>query len=51
MDEEKRKQEILEDLLRENRTSDGSAPETDWAHQAQEDMLDWIEQQGIYIRQ
>lgn len=52
MDQEKRKQEILQDLLKENRTEDKSTvPAVDWAEQAQEDMLDWIEQQGIYIRQ
>lgn len=52
MDQEKRKQEILQDLLKENRKDDKSMiPEIDWAEQAQEDMLDWIEQQGIYIRQ
>ena len=28
-----------------------TGPDADWAEQAQDDMLDWIEQQGIYIRQ
>lgn len=51
MDREKRKEEILQQLLEENKKDAGFVPETDWAEQAQEDMLDWIEQQGIYIRQ
>jgi hypothetical protein len=51
MDSEERKQEILQDLLEENKKDNKFTPETDWAEQAQEDMLDWIESQGIYIRQ
>lgn len=51
MDQEERKKEILEDLLQENQKENKFSPEEDWAEQAQEDMLDWIESQGIYIRQ
>lgn len=51
MDMEKRKEEILQKLLEENRQNGAYVPDADWAEQAQDDMLDWIEQQGIYIRQ
>ena len=51
MDMEKRKEEILQKLLEENRQDGAYVPDADWAEQAQDDMLDWIEQQGIYIRQ
>lgn len=51
MDMEKRKKEILEELLKENRQDGAYTPDEDWAQQAQDDMLDWIEHQGIYIRQ
>lgn len=51
MDKEKRKEEILQQLLEENKKDADYTPEEDWAEQAQEDMLDWIEMQGIYIRQ
>ena len=50
-DMEKRKEEILQKLLEENRQDGAYVPDADWAEQAQDDMLDWIEQQGIYIRQ
>lgn len=51
MDQERRKQEILQELLEESKTDNEFIPDADWAEQAQEDMLDWIELQGIYIRQ
>ena len=51
MDMEKRKEEILQKLLEENRQDGAYVPHADWAEQAQDDMLHWIEQQGIYIRQ
>lgn len=51
MDQEKRKEEILQQLLEENKKDGSYQPEEDWAEQAQDDMLDWIESQGIYIRQ
>lgn len=49
-----RKEEILQDLLKEQGVRIN--PETgqvdeEWAREAQEDMLEWIELQGIYIRQ
>lgn len=43
MDFEERKKEILQELLEDNSTEKASPPEEDWAEQAQEDMLDWIE--------
>lgn len=55
MDIEKKKQKILKDLL--DNQKDKKAREAcednneDWTTSAQEDMLDWIEEQGIYIRQ
>ncbi len=54
-DLEKKKEEILKDLL--DNEKDEHAREAirendeDWSTSAQEDMLDWIEEQGIYIRQ
>jgi hypothetical protein len=51
MDPKDRKDEILHDLLEENKKDASFVPEEDWSSQAQEDMLDWIESQGIYIRQ
>ena len=51
MDMEKRKEEILQKLLEENRQDGASVHDAEWAGQAQDDMRDWIEQQGIYIRQ
>ena len=51
MDREKRKEEILRQLLKENGRDEKEPLDNDWAEQAQEDMLDWIEEQGIYIRQ
>lgn len=54
MNLEERKKEILNDLLKEQGLRvDKETGEMDeeWAREAQEDMLEWIELQGIYIRQ
>lgn len=54
-DYEEKKEKILKDLL--DNENDEHAREAikkndeDWTTSAQEDMLDWIEEQGIYIRQ
>ncbi len=54
-DYEEKKKEILEDLMKsESGEVARKAIEDnkeDWTTSAQEDMLDWIEEQGIYIRQ
>lgn len=52
---EEKKNEILQNLLedeageRVRNVCDNN--KEDWTTMAQEDMLDWIEEQGIYIRQ
>ena len=52
---EEKKEEILKDLLDNDFNSNArkAVDENDenWSTVAQEDMLDWIEEQGIYIRQ
>ncbi len=52
---EEKKEEILKDLLDNDFNSNArkAVDENDenWSTSAQEDMLDWIEEQGIYIRQ
>ncbi|MCR4610806.1 MAG: hypothetical protein K5644_02795 [Lachnospiraceae bacterium] len=52
---EEKKEEILKDLLdndaNENARKATEANDEEWTTAAQEDMLDWIEEQGIYIRQ
>ena len=52
---EEKKEEILKDLLDNdyNKNARKAVDENDenWSTSAQEDMLDWIEEQGIYIRQ
>lgn len=52
---EEKKEEILKDLLKddfnENARKACNENDEDWTTSAQEDMLDWIEEQGIYIRQ
>lgn len=52
---EEKKEEILKDLLdndaNEHARQACDDNDEDWTTSAQEDMLDWIEEQGIYIRQ
>ena len=52
---ELKKEEILKDLLDDDKGKQAREAikknEEDWTTSAQEDMLDWIEEQGIYIRQ
>ena len=52
---DEKKEEILKDLLDDEKSKHAREAikknEEDWTTSAQEDMLDWIEEQGIYIRQ
>ena len=52
---EEKKEEILKELLEDDKSEKArkacSENDEDWSTSAQEDMLDWIEEQGIYIRQ
>lgn len=48
MSEEKKKQEQEKETLREN-AAKGLSPT--WAQECIEDIDDWIESQGIYLRQ
>lgn len=52
---DEKKEEILKDLLDDEGSKQAREAskknEEDWTTSAQEDMLDWIEEQGIYIRQ
>ena len=52
---DEKKEEILKDLLDDDKGKQAREAikknEEDWTTSAQEDMLDWIEEQGIYIRQ
>ena len=54
-DIEKKKDEILKELLDDDKNKKAREAcdknDEDWTTSAQEDMLDWIEEQGIYIRQ
>ena len=63
-EKEKRKQEILADIMAEREKSQKEMPlisgnksamkelgAEDWAEAAQDELEDWIEQQGIYLRQ
>lgn len=52
---DEKKEEILKNLLDDDKGKQAREAikknEEDWTTSAQEDMLDWIEEQGIYIRQ
>ncbi len=46
-----RKKEILSELVDEEPKKLNGDDTSDWPTKAQDDMLDFIESQGIYIRQ